>query len=534
MEYTALYRKLRPKTFSEIIGQEHIVKTLLNQLVSNRVSHAYLFCGTRGTGKTSTAKIFAKAINCENSEGGEPCGRCEMCLSADSGRSFNIFEIDAASNNGVENIRELREEVNYPPAAGKYKVYIIDEVHMLSVPAFNALLKTLEEPPAHVVFILATTDPQKVPVTIVSRCQRFDFKRIGAETIAETLKKHMENEGVAITDEALRVISGVCDGAMRDALSILDRCISYYYGEEITKDKVLEVIGSADKTVFFELTDSVCGFDTAKSLKIIEKCFEEGRDLNRFVGDFVVHLRNVLLAKQTDETGAALDYSAENIKRLKQQAAGIESARLIELISGFSELLNNMKYSDNVKIMLEVFIVRVTNPAADTGSCLVSRVEQLEKLVESGALAAIPAEKPMEAEKPKEEQPKIEKAAPKDIDKAVKQFGKIRAYFKKPPFSIFVNEVKAGYLNGDKVFLVCDSPALYDFCLKRLWAFEEAGKAVFGCELKFEPILKEDYDTRHKTLYGRKDGFEADNEAISDDNAEDFIKKVNFNVEIEE
>lgn len=532
MEYTALYRKLRPKTFSGVIGQEHIVKTLLNQLNSGRVSHAYLFCGTRGTGKTSTAKIFAKAINCESPQGGEPCGQCEMCRAADLGRSFNIFEIDAASNNGVENIRELRDEVNYPPAVGRFKVYIIDEVHMLSLAAFNALLKTLEEPPAHVVFILATTDPQKVPVTILSRCQRFDFKRISSDMVFETLKSYMTEEGVNITDDALRVISGVCDGAMRDALSILDRCISYYYGEEITKDKVLEVIGSVDKTVFFELAEAVCRFDTVKSLETVEKCSLEGWDLNRFVSEFIVHLRNVLLAKQEGVVGAALDYSEENVKRLRKQASGIESARLIELISGFSELLNNMKYSDSVKIMLEVYIVKITNPAADGESSLLSRIEQLEKIAAEGVLAAAPAIKTEAAVKFAEETKALKKAAPADIDKVIKEFGKIRAYFKKPPFSIFVKELKAGYLNGDKIYLVCVSPALYDFCLKRLWAFEEAAKEVFGFELKFEPILSEDYDARHRALFGSRDSFEEKSGVITDKDVELLKEKINFDIEV--
>ena len=241
MGYTALYRKFRPASFNEVCGQEHIVRTLKNQLVSSRISHAYLFCGTRGTGKTSTAKIFAKAISCLSPKDGEPCNDCEMCRAIDSGRSFNIFEIDAASNNGVDNIRELRDEVAYPPAVGKYKVYIIDEVHMLSLAAFNALLKTLEEPPSYVVFILA-------------RCQRFDFRRISGQTISQTLLEYMKDENIDITKDAADVIAGVSDGAMRDALSILDRCISFFYGEKITRDKVLEVIGAADKSVFFEIS----------------------------------------------------------------------------------------------------------------------------------------------------------------------------------------------------------------------------------------------------------------------------------------
>ena len=241
MAYQALYRKFRPDTFDGVVGQDHIVRTLKNEIVSDMVSHAYLFCGTRGTGKTSTAKIFAKAINCLSPKDGEPCGKCAMCTAIQEGRSVNVIEIDAASNNGVDNIRDIREEVKYPPTEGKYKVYIIDEVHMLSPGAFNALLKTLEEPPAHVIFILATTDPQKVPVTILSRCQRFDFKRISSGEITKTLKKYIKIEGAQAEESALSAIGRLADGSMRDSLSILDQCLAFYHNEVITEDKVLEV-----------------------------------------------------------------------------------------------------------------------------------------------------------------------------------------------------------------------------------------------------------------------------------------------------
>ena len=240
MAYTALYRKFRPQTFESVIGQEHIVRTLKNQMKTGRVSHAYLFCGTRGTGKTSTAKIFARAINCTNpTADGEPCNECAVCKDILAGRSVNVIEIDAASNNGVDNIREIREEVKYPPTQGKYKVYIIDEVHMLSAAAFNALLKTLEEPPAHVIFILATTDPQKVPATILSRVQRFDFRRITTETIAQTLMGYLKEEGQQATPEAVRYVAHLGDGSMRDSLSILDQCLAFFSGEEVTLEKTM-------------------------------------------------------------------------------------------------------------------------------------------------------------------------------------------------------------------------------------------------------------------------------------------------------
>ena len=246
MSYMALYRKFRPGTFEDVKGQDHISRTLQNQIKANRIGHAYLFCGTRGTGKTSVAKIFAKAVNCEHPVDGSPCGECEMCRAISEGRSMNVIEIDAASNNGVDNIREIREEVAYRPTEGKYKVYIIDEVHMLSIGAFNALLKTLEEPPEYVIFILATTEAHKIPITILSRCQRYDFKRISIDTISERLMDLMEKEQVEVEERAIRYIAKAADGSMRDALSLLDQCIAFYLGQKLTYDHVLEVLGAVD------------------------------------------------------------------------------------------------------------------------------------------------------------------------------------------------------------------------------------------------------------------------------------------------
>ncbi|MBR0104763.1 MAG: DNA polymerase III subunit gamma/tau, partial [Firmicutes bacterium] len=255
MEYQALYRKYRPKVFSDVIGQEHIVKTLKNQIAGGKISHAYLFCGTRGTGKTSTAKIFARAINCLNPKDGEPCMECEMCVADMEGRSVNVIEIDAASNRGIDSIKELREDIKYAPAEGTYKVYIIDEIHMLTTEAFNALLKTLEEPPKHVVFILATTDPQKIPATILSRCQRYDFKRITAEEITETIKKYLELEGINADEDAVKYVAYLGDGSMRDSLSILDQCLAYFSDEHITLEKILDVTGDVDISFYKDISD---------------------------------------------------------------------------------------------------------------------------------------------------------------------------------------------------------------------------------------------------------------------------------------
>ena len=299
MAYLALYRKWRPRTFSEVVGQDPIMTALKNQVKSGRIGHAYLFCGTRGTGKTSTAKIFARAVNCLHPVDGDPCNECELCREGES--DFNILEIDAASNNGVDSIRDLREEVRYAPARGKYKIYIIDEVHMLSASAFNALLKTLEEPPAHVIFILATTEPHKILPTILSRCQRYDFRRISARDITNQLIKLSEREGIQADEDALAYIADAADGAMRDALSILDQCSAFYMDQRITLEKVLDVLGATDRQLFLRMTQVLVSRDRVACLKELEELFASGRDTSRFLLDWIAYLRNALLLQMMGE-----------------------------------------------------------------------------------------------------------------------------------------------------------------------------------------------------------------------------------------
>mgnify|MGYP002299473238 FL=1 len=303
MAYQALYRKWRPLEFEDVKGQEHIVTTLKNQIRADRIGHAYLFCGTRGTGKTTVAKIFAKAVNCEHPVDGSPCGECPTCKAIAEGRSMNVIEIDAASNNGVDNIREIRDEVQYSPTEGRYKVYIIDEVHMLSIGAFNALLKTLEEPPAYVIFILATTEAHKIPVTILSRCQRYDFHRISIETIAGRLSQLMEAEHINVEEKAIRYVAKAADGSMRDALSLLDQCIAFYLGQDLKYENVLEVLGAVDTAVFAEMLSYILKADTYACMQLLEQIIMQGRDLGQFVSDFVWYLRNLLLVKTTDDEG---------------------------------------------------------------------------------------------------------------------------------------------------------------------------------------------------------------------------------------
>ena len=335
MSYTALYRKFRPDNFEDVKGQDHIVTTLTNQINANRIGHAYLFCGTRGTGKTTVAKILAKAVNCEHPVNGSPCNECEMCKAIQAGTSMNVIEIDAASNNGVDNIREIREEVTYRPTEGRYKVYIIDEVHMLSTGAFNALLKTLEEPPSYVIFILATTEAHKIPITILSRCQRYDFHRISIDTIAARLSELLKVEGVEAEEKAIRYVAKAGDGSMRDALSLLDQCIAFYLGQTLTYDKVLDVLGAVDTEVFSRLLRKVLAGDVTSAIRILEELIVGGRELSQFVGDFTWYMRNLLLVKTSDNPEEAIDVSSENLKLLKEESEMTDRDTLMRYIRIF-------------------------------------------------------------------------------------------------------------------------------------------------------------------------------------------------------
>lgn len=380
MSYTALYRKWRPTSFEEVRGQDHIVKTLKNQINSGRIGHAYLFCGTRGTGKTSIAKIFARAVNCEHPVDGSPCGECSMCRQIAEGASLNVVEIDAASNNGVENIRDIREQVQYPPTDGRYRVYIIDEVHMLSIGAFNALLKTLEEPPSYVIFILATTEVHKIPITILSRCQRYDFKRISIDTIAGRLTELTQAEQIDVDDRALRYVARAADGSMRDALSLLDQCVAFHFGEKLTYDNVLEVLGAVDNRVFSKLFQAVLASDTKACIREIEEMIIQGRDLSQLVNDFVWYMRNLLIAKTTDEPGDMLDMSEENLAVLKEEAAGVDTETLMRYIRIFSELSGQLRYASQKRILVEIAFIKLTTPSMEQNlDSILQRITLLEQ-----------------------------------------------------------------------------------------------------------------------------------------------------------
>ena len=385
MSYTALYRKFRPDTFDEVKGQDHIVTTLKNQIKADRLGHAYLFCGTRGTGKTSIAKLFAKAVNCENPIDGSPCAECKTCKAIASGASMNVIEIDAASNNGVDNIREIRDEVQYSPAEGKYKVYIIDEVHMLSIGAFNALLKTLEEPPSYVIFILATTEAQKIPITILSRCQRYDFKRITVDTIAARLTELADREGLQVEEAAIRYIARVADGSMRDSLSLLDQCIAFYMDEVLTYENTLEVLGAVDGDVFSKLLRQIIAGDSIGCIHMLEEIIIRGRELTQFVIDFTWYLRNLMLVKTSDNAYEMIDMSMERMEALKEEAIMLELPTLMRYIRVLSELTNQMKYATGKRVLVEVALIKLTRPAMESDlESLVNRIAMLEKQMEQG------------------------------------------------------------------------------------------------------------------------------------------------------
>ena len=387
--HKALYRVYRPKTFEDVVGQEHIVKTLKNQIKNNNIGHAYLFSGTRGTGKTSTAKIFARAVNCLNAINEEPCNECEICVDTLNDNIMDIVEIDAASNNSVDDIRELRESVKYTPSKAKYKVYIIDEVHMLSQGAFNALLKTLEEPPSYVIFILATTEPHKIPATILSRCQRFDFKRVSSKDIASRMAYICEKENIQAEEKALSLIARNSQGALRDALSILDQCMSFG-NEKIEYNDVIELLGTVNIDELFELSQAIIGEDTKKSLQILNEFIIWGKDIRNLINDLIDHFRNLMVCKVSRELDEIISLPEETIERLKEQAETININDLIRILNILSETQDSMKSSSNTRILAEVTIMKIGQPMFDESKeALIKRIENLEQIIESGNIKVV-------------------------------------------------------------------------------------------------------------------------------------------------
>ena len=473
MSYTALYRKFRPDEFEEVKGQEHIVSTLKNQIKAERIGHAYLFCGTRGTGKTTVAKILAKAVNCDHPVDGSPCGECASCKSIAAGTSMNVIEIDAASNNGVDNIREIREEVAYSPTEGRYKVYIIDEVHMLSIGAFNALLKTLEEPPSYVIFILATTEVHKIPITILSRCQRYDFRRITIDTIAERLKSLMDREQIDVEERALRYVAKAADGSMRDALSLLDQCIAFYWGQTLTYDKVLEVLGAADTEVFSGLLRMLLDNNITGSIAKLEELIIQGRDLGQLATDFTWYLRNLLLVQSSDHMEDVLDVTSEHLELLKEESKMADAQTLIRYIRIFSELSNQLKYATQKRVIFEIALIKLCKPAMETDyASILERLSQIEKQLEHGVpMAQMPVGGGAGSTAPGavtqvQEPVQLPKAIPEDVKQVVERWrsliedipGMMKSYLKGARLSlgnqgqlliVLEDEIAEGYLNKE-------------------------------------------------------------------------------------
>jgi len=472
MSYTALYRKFRPDCFEDVKGQEHIVTTLKNQMKADRIGHAYLFCGTRGTGKTTIAKIFAKAVNCENPQNGNPCGECATCKAIAAGASMNVIEIDAASNNGVDNIREIVDEVSYSPAQGKYKVYIIDEVHMLSIGAFNALLKTLEEPPSYVIFILATTEVHKIPITILSRCQRYDFKRISIETITERMKELMAEEAVEVEEKALRFVAKAADGSMRDALSLLDQCIAFHFGDRLTYDKVLDVLGAVDTSVFSRMLRMIIDKNIIGTIELLEELVMQGRELGQFVSDFTWYLRNLLLASTSDSIEDVIDMSSDNLQNLKEEAGMLELPVVMRYVRIFSELADKIRYASQKRILLEMTLIKLCKPEMEAkDDALLDRIRGVEKQLKEGVVmartAAIEAgdAAPTGKQTEKKERPKLPKAIPEDVRRIVEKWQSVvgRASM---PMKQYLREARLTLGGDNRLLLVFSDGIASDYFLK--------------------------------------------------------------------
>ena len=503
--HKALYRVYRPKTFEDVVGQEHIVRTLKNQIKNHSIGHAYLFSGTRGTGKTSTAKIFARAVNCLDSINEEPCNECEICVDTLNDNIMDIVEIDAASNNSVDDIRELRESVKYTPSKAKYKVYIIDEVHMLSQGAFNALLKTLEEPPSYVIFILATTEPHKIPATILSRCQRFDFKRVSSKDIANRMLYICEKENIHAEEKALNLIARNSQGALRDALSILDQCMSFD-NEKIEYNDVIELLGTVNIDELFELSQSIIDENTKKSLQILNEFVIWGKDIRNLINELIDHFRNLMVCKVSKDLDDIISLPEEIIERLKEQAKLININDLIRILNILSETQDSMKSSSNTRILAEVTMMKIAQPMFDESKeALIKRIENLEQIIESGNIKVVAAQNESQEvtksesetkslyseeekrdiiyEEVKSEDVKIVEASWKKILQKIKED-------KKPSIYALLKEVSNFYVKDNALFIVFNDN--FSFARSRL-SSEETIKYI---ELIIRDVLNRSFNLK--------------------------------------
>lgn len=467
--HKALYRAYRPQTFKDVVGQEHIIRTLKNQIQNNNVGHAYLFCGTRGTGKTSTAKIFARALNCQNSVDEEPCNECEVCKDILSDNIMDVIEIDAASNNSVDDIREIRENVKYTPAKCKYKVYIIDEVHMLSQGAFNALLKTLEEPPSYVIFILATTEPHKIPATILSRCQRFDFKRVTVKDMSTRMKEICDDVNVVVDDRALNLIARNSQGALRDALSILDQCMSFSENDIEYKD-VVDLLGTVNIEQLFEMAEYVIKEDTKKCLEILNEFVVWGKDIKNLIDDLIDHFRNLMVCKVSSDLDEIISLPEEIVEQLKAQASTIEVNDIIRILNILSTTQDAIKVSSNPRVLAEVSIMKLSQPMFDESKeSLLKRISNLEEVIKSGKINInnnVEIESKKEAkgtseenEAEVEEEVFYEEVKSEDVELIEKSWENILTHIKKDknmPVYAILREAKEFNVSANNLYIVFD------------------------------------------------------------------------------
>jgi len=478
--YRVLYRKWRPQTFDDVVGQEHITSTLAHEIESGKVSHAYLFTGSRGTGKTTCAKIFAKAVNCPHTHNGNPCNECSVCKGIDDGSILDVIEIDAASNNGVDNIRDLRDEANYTPVHTKYRVYIIDEVHMLSIGAFNALLKTLEEPPEHVKFVLATTEVHKLPATILSRCQRFDFHRITPENISSRLKYVADEEKIKLDDDAALLIARIADGAMRDALSILDRCAGI--NEHVTAETVGNAAGLAGKEHLFEIVKNINANNPSEVLSLIDRLHRESCDMERLCFELINHYRNLMLIKTVKDPQKLIVCTDHDLELYKKQADETNLYKILNCISALEEASAILKNSSSKRTEMELTAVKMTIPGiSGDNTALMSRIENLEKIIQSGKTVPVSTSesRPTQEEKPSPEketvsptvsEEKAENPAPSqsdnnnDEDTLFNQWGEVLSLLDvsdKPLTGIL--GTSSAYVRGDFILIKCDNPVFSQF-----------------------------------------------------------------------
>ncbi len=508
MAYQAIYRKWRPQVFEDIIGQSHITTTLKNQIMNDRISHAYLFCGTRGTGKTTAAKVFAKAVNCLNPKNGSPCNECEICRGIQNGSILDVTEIDAASNNSVDNIRDLREDVNYVAARTKYRVYIIDEVHMLTTGAFNALLKTLEEPPAHVIFILATTEVHKIPETILSRCQRFDFRRITPNDIIVRMKEIAAADGINITDDAYELLAQMADGSMRDGLSILERCVSAC-GTNLDRDSVTSVLGIAKSDLLFRLGSAVIENDSERVLNLIDTVTRDGKDLNVFCDSVIKHFRDLLVCKITHDPKSMIEYSDDLLVKLKSQAQKATFEKLSHAVAVLTKAKSDAKWVKNPRVIYELALLKLTRPELDSSEeALLDRLSAVEEAAKNGITVIEQQPEKEQKEEKKEDKKKDEVSArlfvpiaPGTLSSsspvviAAKNWGKYAAAIGRDcPYLISVVSSCGVTVDGEGLLLL----------------FKENEKALKDIAVRYLDRLQESFAKHSRTSFKIKIAFEKD------------------------